>query len=267
VSKLEQSEDRWVTRMGAWFPGERVVFRGKDLHVDLGDASWWEVFAFGVTGHRFNRAEINLLNAMWVMTSYPDPRLWNNRVAALAGTTRSTGTLGIAAAIAVSDASLYGGRPIIRANDFLERAHTLDKDGGDLTQFIISELRQHRRIGGFGRPIVQEDERIKHIMDLADEAGLADGPRTRLVFKIEELLNKRRYRLKLNYAGLTAALCADMGFNPRQYYLVSSLCFVAGMPPCYIDALDHPEGTFFPLRCDRVKYEGVPPRRWDDDNI
>jgi citrate synthase len=264
VSKLEQSEDRWVTRMGAWFPGERVVFRGKDLHVDLGNETWPDVHLFGITGYRFNDAELSLINAMWVMTSFPDPRLWNNRIAALAGTVRSTGTLGIAAAIAASEAALYGGQPLIRAFDFFRRAWRGVKDGGGLANFVVTELSQHRSIAGFGRPIVREDERIEHILAKARKLGLDNGPHTRLAFEVEEILLKKRYRLKLNYAGLSAALCADMEFNPRQFYFASMLGFLAGMPPCYLDGLEHPEGTFFPLRCDRVKYEGVPPRRWKD---
>jgi citrate synthase len=265
VSKLEQSEDRWVTRMGAWFPGERVVFRGKDLHADLGKSSWLDVYLYGVTGHRFSEAELKLINAMWVMTSFPDPRLWNNRVAALAGTVGSSGTLSIAAAIAVSEATLYGGQPVIRALDFFQRAKKEVEAGGDLKNFVIMELRQRRSIGGFGRPIVSEDERISHLLMMAREVDLADGPHTRLAFEIEEVLSKARYRLKLNFGGLTSALCADMGFTPRQYYIGATMCFVAGMPPCYIDAVDHPEGTFFPLRCERIKYEGTPPRRWEDE--
>ena len=56
--------------------------------------------------------------AIWTHTSYPDARLWNNRVAALAGTARSTGTLGIAAALAVSEAKIYGGAHNLRAANF-----------------------------------------------------------------------------------------------------------------------------------------------------
>ncbi|MDH3948254.1 MAG: citryl-CoA lyase, partial [Gammaproteobacteria bacterium] len=148
MSKLEQSEDRWVTRMGAWFPGDRVVFRGQDLHADLGNATWMDVYLYGILGRRFNESELKLINAMWVMTSFPDPRLWNNRVAALAGTVRSTGTLSIAAAIAVSEATLYGGQPVIRALDFFQRAKKEVEAGGNLNNFAITELRQLRSIGG-----------------------------------------------------------------------------------------------------------------------
>ena len=56
-----------------------------------------------------------------ISSSYPDPRLWNNRVAAFAGTARSTGHLAVAGAMAVTEASIYGGQPILKVADFLSR--------------------------------------------------------------------------------------------------------------------------------------------------
>ena len=85
------------TRMGQAFVGQRAVFRGHDLHADLKDMDWVELYVFGLTGRRFEPAQVRMLHALWVHTSYPDPRIWNNRVAALAGSARSTGNLGIAA--------------------------------------------------------------------------------------------------------------------------------------------------------------------------
>ena len=64
-AQLLQHEDRWVTRMGAFFPGERVVFRGQDLHHDLADLSWMELYLYGITGRRFSEAQLQVLNAIW----------------------------------------------------------------------------------------------------------------------------------------------------------------------------------------------------------
>ena len=92
---LEQHVGVLATKMGAFFPGERVVFRGQDLHASLKDMDWLELYLFGFTGRRFTPQQMKVFHALWSYTSYPDARLWNNRVAALAGTARSTGTLGI----------------------------------------------------------------------------------------------------------------------------------------------------------------------------
>ena len=47
---LARCEDNWVTAMGAWFPGERVVLRGKDVLNDLGHRRWMEYFLYGING-------------------------------------------------------------------------------------------------------------------------------------------------------------------------------------------------------------------------
>ena len=68
--------------------------------------NWVELYAFGITGLRLSPPQVKVLNALFVLTSYPDPRLWNNRVAALAGSARSTGALGVAAVYTPKDFEL-----------------------------------------------------------------------------------------------------------------------------------------------------------------
>ncbi len=260
---LFEKEDRWVTEMGAWIPGERVVFRGKDLFQELGDLPWMGLLLYGITGRVPNEKQIRLFEGMWSLcTSYPDPRLWNNRVAALAGTSRSTAALAISAANAVSEASIYGHRPNIQAIDFLIKAQQQLNAGINLTQLVTAELKKHRIIPGYGRPVTRKDERVGPLMALAEEFGFSRGPYVELAFTIEKILLKGRWRLYMNIAAVAAALAADQGLTRHEYYCYVALCFSAGMFPCYLDAANKPEGTFFPFRCDRIVYEGVPRRCW-----
>jgi hypothetical protein len=259
---LRQHQDRLLSDMGGWFPGERTVFRGKDLHTDLADFDWMELYVFGITGRRFAPEQLKVLHAIWVYTSYPDARLWNNRVAAVAGSARSTGNLSIAAAVAVSEASVYGGRPVIRCLDFFNRAIQQRELGVSIVDIIKCELDTHRAIAGYGRPIIGVDERIAPMMHLVERLGMDQRPFVRLAFEVEETLLAQRYRLRMNFAALAAALVGDMGFSPREYYLYVIPCFVAGMLPCFIEASSKPEGCFLPLPCERIAYEGVAPRTW-----
>jgi citrate synthase len=261
--RLLRSEDRWVTRMGAWFPGERVVFRGKDLFHDFRDLPWMALLVYGITGQVPDVNAVRLLEGLWKFsTSYPDPRLWNNRIAAFAGTARSSTALAISAANAVSEATVYGFRPNIRAMDFLLRTQAKLEQGAQLEQVVVSELRARRVIAGYGRPIVRRDERIEPIMRLATELGFADGPYVRLAFEVERVLITGRWRQHMNVAALAAGLVADLGFSPNEFYQYSCLSFSAGLFPCYQDGLAKAEGTLFPLRCTRVKYAGSPHRTW-----
>ncbi|HEV7915059.1 MAG TPA: hypothetical protein VGP22_14930 [Albitalea sp.] len=172
---LKANAGRLKSRMGQAFVGSRTVFRGHDLHADLGRMDWVELYVFGITGRRFSAAQLRLLHAMWVYTSYPDARLWNNRVAALAGSARSTPALGISAALGMSEAVVYGGHPFVRAIAFLIDARRRVVAGESASRIVELELAQ-RRIFGFGRPINAIDERLPWLLALARELDLDRGP-------------------------------------------------------------------------------------------
>lgn len=264
---LLDSENRWETRIGAFFPQEgRVVFRGKDLFRDLENLSWMALLLYGITGRTFSDKQLGLFEKTWTLcASYPDPRIWNNRVAALAGTARSTAALALGAGNAVSEATLYGQRPNIRSIDFFLRAQRkIENEGAGVEDVVALELDKYRRIYGYGRPIAGKDERLAPILRAAEEAGLADGAHVRLAFAVEEILLRRASHLHMNIAALLAALAADQGFSAAEYHRFMVLRFSAGMSACYVDAMDKPEGTLFPIRCDRIAYSGNQERgrRW-----
>lgn len=250
------------TRVGACWPGSRAVFRGQDLHHDLRDIDWLELYVFGITGRRFAPREIKLLHGIWALTSYPDTRLWNNRVGALAGNARSSSVLGLSAAIAVTEAGIYGGGPGIRAIDFFVRAGRAVQSEEDLRTFVHKELAL-RRIYGYGRPINSKDERLPALIALVESLELDGGRHYKLAFVVEKiLLAESKPFLKMNYAALTASLAADLGFTPGQYHLFNILKTLAGMPPCIVEGAEKPEGALFPTPCDGVAYEGVGKRPW-----
>lgn len=260
---LESYEDLWVTSMGKWFPGERVVLRGKDMLHDMRGMRWMAQFLFSITGRNFDDSQVRLFEALWSMTvNYPDPRIWPNRVAALAGTVRTTATLGISAALAISEGELFGHRSNIRTIDFIKRAKASVENGDKLESIVRKELKQHRWVPGYGRPIVKNDERIEPVIEFARTLGLADGPHVAIAFEVDKFLVKKRYPMAMNIAALDAALAADQGLSSREYYRYFMLSFLGGMVPAFIDTDEKVEGAFFPLRCAKLKYEGVEKRHW-----
>ena len=259
---LQENTGVLKSRMGAFFPGSHVIFRGHDLHAQLKDMDWLELYVFGITGRRFSAEQLRLMHSIWTYTSYPDVRLWNNRVAALAGSARSTGTLGVAAALAVSEASIYGGGILARAIDFFIRTQQRLEDGGDVLTCICEEFDTHRNIGGYGRPLINGDERIQPLLALAGSLGLDQGRYLRLAFAVEEALLAGRWRMKMNYAAVVSALGADVGFSQREFYLFMFPVFLAGMQPCFIEASERPEGALYRISCADILYEGRPQRSW-----
>jgi hypothetical protein len=69
--------------------------------------------------------------------------------------------------------------------------------------------------------------------------------------------------MNMNITGLAAALSADQGLKTYEYHCLATPCFIAGIVPCIIDSAEKPEGTFLPLSCNRITYEGKAHRNWN----
>ncbi|MBV8656683.1 MAG: hypothetical protein JO142_02550 [Burkholderiales bacterium] len=259
---LKSQADQFITSVGAAFPGDYAAMHGQDLHAELMNMEWVAIYAYSITGRRPTSSETRLMNALWVVTGYPDARIWCNRVAALAGSTRSSPNLAIAAANAVAEASIYGRRNEFKAiSFFLDVRRRLD-EGVHLSSHIADFLASGGRLPGYGRPLVNGDERIAPIMEVAAQENLHDRPYVRLAFDIDELLLETNKPLRMNYGGLVAAFGADLGFSPREFQQFMFPSLLAGMQPCYGEALSLPEGGRFPTAVGAVSYEGKEKRRW-----
>jgi hypothetical protein len=233
---------------------------------------------FSITGREFTPAQLRLFEGFWSLgCSFPEPRLWNNRIAALAGSARSTSALGVAGGIAVSEAIVYGYRPLLATMDFLRHCVLRVRAGEDLHVILrgavgvenggksgVGKNRRLASIPGFGRPITSRDERIEALSELAVELGLWNGEHRQMLESVQRILLEMGHELHMNAAALVGALAADQGLSPSEYYHYMISCFMAGMIPCAIDALEKPEGAFFPLRCENIQYQGAASREWLD---
>ncbi len=261
-SFLAEHADVFRTRMGAAYPGSHAVFRGHDLHRDLKDMDWFALCAFGITGRQIPAAHLRLFTSAWVCSSYPDARLWNNRVAALAGTTRSTPNLAISAAQAISEATIFGRGNEFRALDFFLKTRQVLDSGVSLPDHLEGFLREGGRMAGYGRPISSTDERMPLTLALARELGVDDGPYVALAYEIDRYFASTGRPLRMNLSALLSAFAADFDWTPREFNMLLFCSFLAGMYPCYLEAADKPPGAVFPVRCADVRYEGVAPRAW-----
>ena len=258
---LAHHAGRLHTSVGAAFPGSHAVFRGHDLHRELCGLEWVQLYAFGITGRHITPAQAELVQAMWTHTSYPDARLWNNRVAALAGNARSSASLGMVAGMAVSEATTYGGQATMLCMTFLQNALRQVQAGAALADVVWAETGRSK-IYGYGRPINSNDERLPFIMALAERLGLHDGPHLALALQVEQVLLTRYPQLRMNYSALHASVIADMGMSVRELQLLRMPIFIAGMAPCVTEAAAKPERVLFATPCEAVDYSGPAPRPW-----
>lgn len=263
VQELYKAEARWDSSVGACYPGRGAEFRGFDMFKKFSDWNWLSMFYFAATGKELSNNAEKFINGLYSMCfSYPDSRIWNNGVAAFAGTARSTMQLGVCAASAVSEATFYGGPPVMKSLDFLLRAKSLIDSGSTLEEIEQHEKDKNKFVYGYGRPVVSEDERIKPAIKLLKELDLFDRAYMQLALQIEDYLKQKNDEIGLNIGGVFAAFCADEGMSPNELYSIMVVCFSVGMIACYIDTLDKPEGHYFPLQCQSIKYSGQKTRNW-----
>jgi hypothetical protein len=256
-------EGRWQSSMGGSIPGERVVFRGKDVFSEFKDLSWLELQFYCIAGSMPSKAASKFLNGLYCMCfNYPDPRIWCNRVSALAATASSTAQLGVCAGSSTTEAAIYGGPTGIKAMDFLYRLKSELDNGLPLKKYLEGELKKNKAIFGFGRPVLTIDERVKPALNLLSELHLDKREYLQLAIRVDKFLSNSRYKLRLNIAGVFAAFCADEGLAREDIYYLTVVSFSTGMLACYLDAQSKPEGALFPLRCERISYEGVDSREW-----
>lgn len=264
LEDLLAAENKLNTNMGKAFLSDRVVLRGLDLHYDLANKhSWFAVHLYAITGRIFAPNELALLDYLWSSTGYPDASIWPNNTAALAGSVRSTASLSMAAGLITSEATLFGGRPLKRSVDFFLRAKQQVAQGKTIAMLVEEEIAANGIIFGYGRPLANIDERIPHTLKKAQELGLAEGECLKIALAINDYLVEHK-KIAFNIVAIDGALGADLNFTPEQFHLYMNLCFYGGQPSCYLDALARPEGSFFPIRCDSVVYNGREKRVWDN---
>lgn len=258
---LLETEKHWLTRKGKAYLSDRVIVHGKDLHKELGDYQWIHLYLYTILGRDPGENVAKLLNAYWISSSYPDASIWPNHVTALAGTVRSTASLSLMAGLSISEASIYGRRPEVRTLDFFYRAGKHCDAGGDLVDFVEGEKAKGRTINGYGRPLAKTDERIPFMLAKAREFELDGGRYLKMALDVHSYLFEK-YGYSMNVAAVHAGLAADIGLSCQEYQVFLTPGFVTGMAPCYLDARDRPEGSFFPVRCTNIVYDGPAKRSW-----
>ena len=260
---LLEFENKWQSYMGGSIPGERVVFRGKDVFSEFDSWNWLSMLYFCVTGKKPSRDAEKFLNGFYCMCyNYADPRIWNNQVATLAGTVSSTAQLAVCSASAVSEAVIYGGPPVSQALEFLYAAKHKFDAGISIKEIIDEEVEEHGVVYGFGRPVNKHDERIKPALALLKNLGFYDRTYVQFALKIQNELLQSKSKIGFNIGGVMAAFCADENMTAKQLYQLMVVCFYIGQLACYIESDSKPVGSFFPLRCNRISYEGVDIRSW-----
>ncbi|NWF35678.1 hypothetical protein [Mariprofundus sp. KV] len=256
-----EKRDRVTSKSGGWTIGGEATLHGYNIHQELThQTSWIQVLLLSITGRLYDGNQTRLIEALFVATGYPDPRLWCNRVVALAGSARVSAGAALSVGVASAEAKTYGGQAeYYAARGFSECCRIFQDQGeDDLIIHMKAVLKKERVMFGFGRPLTRVEERIEPIERMAKEMGIEDGPHLATVKHMEILL--KRYRLVLNFAGYATARLLDLGLSAHEVHQFLTVGFYLGLPPCYIEAFENEPGTFLPIACEDILYEGVEER-------
>lgn len=210
------------------------------------------------TGRLPERRLADWIEAIHICLSWPDPRIWCNQIGALSGTTQTSVIAATCAGIMAADARAYGIKPLFDGLSFIQQALTSYRSGKSIEEIVMAGNRVKKgkpEIMGYARPIAKGDERISAMERVTENLGFPVGEHLSLAYSIEKYLSER-FDETMNINGYMSGFLSDQGISPEECYRIFSILVASGVTACYVDARDKPPGSFLPLSCNDVAYEG-----------
>lgn len=248
---------------GQWKVGEGVFNKEYEMMNDLvGNVSYMQVVVLNATGRLPSKQIAEWIDAVHICLSWPDPRIWCNRVGALAGTVGTSPVAGTIYGILSSDSRMFGIKPLQEGVEFIQYALSQINSGISPIEFVSSEIK--KRAGkpnfmGYARPIAKGDERIPAMEKVSEQLKLPPGEHLKLAYSIEQILNEQ-FDETMNINGYMSAFLSDQNYTPQEVYRIFSILVASGVTACYADAYDREAGTFSPLKCSDIEYLGPSPK-------
>lgn len=256
----EKYHGRIISSRGGWKIGSGVQNCGYDMMNDLvGKASYMQVVVLNATGRLPSKALADWIEAIHICLSWPDPRIWCNRIGALAGSSRTSSVAASCLGVLAAESTSYGIKPLISGVEFIEHAYAQITQGISVEVFITEETKKHGgkpHLMGYARPIAKGDERIPAMKRVAENLGFPIGEHLALAYKIESTLNTK-FDESMNINGYMSAFLVDQGFTATEVYRTFSALVVSGVTACYADTADRIAGGFSPLKTSDVTYKGA----------
>ena len=250
---------RIVGHRGGWKIGEGVKCCGFDMMRDLvGKVSYMQVVVLNATGRLPNRALADWIEATHICMSWPDPRIWCNRIGALAGSSRASSVAASTLGVLAAESTSYGIKPLISGVELIQQAYRSVSTGMSVDGFIDEEVKKYGGkpfLMGYVRPIAKGDERIPAMELVTKDLGFEIGEHLSLAYKIEKVVNDK-FGETMNINGYMSAFLSDQGYTEIEVHRIYSTLVVSGVTACYSDTIDRVEGGFSPLKTSDITYKG-----------
>jgi len=252
------------TKKGGWRIGKGVSSHGYDLLNDVvGHYSYMQVVILNATGRMPSRELADWVEAVYICLSWPDPRIWCNRIGALGGTVNASAISATCAGIMANDSRSYGARPMLEGVKLIQEAKKRITLGERLEDFVMSKIKESGGLPflmGYARPVAKGDERVATVERVTKSLGFVEGGHLALAYKIEKFLHDS-YGESMNINGYASGFLADQGFSPDEVYRMCTIVVSSGITACYADSADRKQGMFSPLKVRDVLYIGIRDRK------
>ncbi|MBL4764938.1 MAG: hypothetical protein JKX67_06620 [Colwellia sp.] len=255
----EKYHGRIVSSRGGWKIGSGVQNCGYDMMNDLvGKTSHMQVVVLNATGRLPSKAIADWIGSVHICLSWPDPRIWCNRIGALAGSSRTSSVAASNLGALASESTSYGPKTLISGVEFIQEALQKVSNGISVDDFITNETNKYAgkpHLMGYARPIAKGDERIAAMEKVTKNLGFPIKEHLSLAYKIEAILSTR-FDESMNINGYMSAFLVDQGFTATEVYRIFSAFVISGVTACYADTADRLEGSFAPLKTNDIIYKG-----------
>ena len=256
------------SKRGQWKVGQGVISHGYDLLSEIvGEKSVTESQILNATGKMPSPEFAKWVEAATLCLTWPDPRIWCNRIGALGGSSGATSIASVCSGIQASDSSTYGPYTLKDGLRLIYRAkqEIADKEIS-VEEFVYQEVKKHGGkplLMGYARPIAKGDERVTAMRRVTNQLGYKPGEHMVLADQIEEIL-RREFDEAMNICGYISGFFADQKMTVNEVYRIFGIMVAGGVLACYVDAAEREKGTFAPLRVEDIHYTGPEIRQVPD---
>jgi hypothetical protein len=259
VTDYDQHRGKIYSQKGGWRVGSGITTHGYSLLDDIhGKCSVFQVIIMNVTGRLPDKRLADFVEGLFICLSWPDARIWCNKVGAFCAMTRASPTAAIASGGLAGDSTMYGPGTVPAIDAFIKCAHEYIVEGGGSVENFIDEngYRGGKLYApGFARPLAKGDERITAMRRYARELGFVPGVYENMVNQIEEHLALREGE-GLNLAGYFTAFMYDREYSMHELMGITAWCISTGVYASYFEQIDRPPEAFLALKVDDIDYSG-----------
>jgi hypothetical protein len=245
------------TRLGRAGFGDYDHFGVRVFRDLAGTTSYLGLIAFAITGRRLSPHDEAILDDLAVSSHVPEPRVWPMKLSRI-GSSGGRPMPGFLCGSVVLDSDLLGGRVAEDAAAALVelRARVAAEDDDAP---IVAFVEERKRLVGFGVPFRDVDERVVSMRECLQRRARTDGAYWALAERFWRVVKERR-GVPANIVGATAAICLDLGFEPRE---IAPMAAVLLQPTLLANAVagavESPE-ELRQLPDDAIRYVGPAPR-------